>query len=351
MSNEDISLYVGAPASCIVNFDSNIIKIVALHLRYGKSDSENLEFTTSGMSLLGMAYDDTTYTFEVTLSDGFVIDTITVSDPDNEMAGKLVSVSDTSFDILAGSGGISQTITVTSKAASSSTDETWVLKSSGMTAPDNAIDTAINFKNAAGDAFTRINIYAEGKGLHISYYNGTEETFACSGGDGVTGSNATITFLTSPTGDLLEWLQANGTKQQETLTPVLSAGTYKWADILGNMPASTDFFDIKINFTSNNNNYSALGVYSEGIKLPVVKLRYVASDDSTTAYNEGDWVVDSYQTLIIVEDQQVSQAFYNWAITGGNLVKQTTSSAPKLMSFGGKYFKTSSGKYLAPPQN
>jgi len=231
------------------------------------------------------------------------------------------------------------------------TDETWVLKSSGMTAPDNAIDTAINFKNAAGDAFTRINIYAEGKGLHISYYNGTEETFACSGGDGVTGSNATITFLTSPTGDLLEWLQANGTKQQETLTPVLSAGTYKWADILGNMPASTDFFDIKINFTSNNNNYSALGVYSDGIKLPVVKLRYVASDDSTTAYNEGDWVVDSYQTLIIVEDQQVSQAFYNWAITGGNLVKQTTSSAPKLMSFGGKYFKTSSGKYLAPPQN
>ncbi len=94
-----------------------------------------------------------------------------------------------------------------------SSGETWLLKSSGMTAPSSAIDVNINFHNAVSANFTRINIYSEGKGVHISYYNNSSETTVNTGGDGVTGDNATLTFATAPTGDLLTWLQANGTKQ------------------------------------------------------------------------------------------------------------------------------------------
>ena len=94
-----------------------------------------------------------------------------------------------------------------------SSGETWVLKSSGMVAPSNIIDETINFTNLIGTAFTRITIESEGKGVGITYYNGSNITYAVTGGDGVTGDNATLTFETAPTGVLLTWLQANGTKQ------------------------------------------------------------------------------------------------------------------------------------------
>lgn len=94
-----------------------------------------------------------------------------------------------------------------------SSGETWVLKASGMVAPNNEIDVTINFHNAANDNFTRITIYEEGPGVHIEYINGDDSTYASTGADGVTGDNATLTFDTAPTGDLLTWLQANGTKQ------------------------------------------------------------------------------------------------------------------------------------------
>lgn len=93
------------------------------------------------------------------------------------------------------------------------TGETWVLKSSDMVAPSNTIDETINFTNLIGTAFTRITIKSEGKGVNITYYNGSNITYVLTGGDGVTGDNATLTFETAPTGALLTWLQANGTKQ------------------------------------------------------------------------------------------------------------------------------------------
>ena len=94
------------------------------------------------------------------------------------------------------------------------------MKSSGMVAPSNTIDETINFTNLIGTAFTRITIESEGKGVGISYYNGSNRTYVTTGEDGVTGDNATLTFETAPTGDLLTWLQANGTKQGGGTTTV-----------------------------------------------------------------------------------------------------------------------------------
>lgn len=99
------------------------------------------------------------------------------------------------------------------KVEEPSTGETWVLKSSGMVAPSNIIDETINFTNLIGTAFTRITIESEGKGVGITYYNGSNKTYVTSGESGVTGDNATLIFETAPTGALLTWLQANGTKQ------------------------------------------------------------------------------------------------------------------------------------------
>lgn len=91
--------------------------------------------------------------------------------------------------------------------------ETWVLKSSGMVAPVLKIDETINFYNKVNTHYTRITIEKEGKGVGINYFDGELSKIIASGEFGVSGDDGTITFETAPTGDLLTWLQANGTKQ------------------------------------------------------------------------------------------------------------------------------------------
>ncbi len=110
--------FIGAPASITMKFDSNIVKVVGVGI--GSGDT-NLEWTTSDTTQRGQVDDGTIYTFNVTLAAGFIIDKVTLSDtssPNGEF-GELMSTSDTSFKILAGSGGIGQTITITSKQAPS----------------------------------------------------------------------------------------------------------------------------------------------------------------------------------------------------------------------------------------
>lgn len=106
-----LQFFAPAPADLIINFDSNVTKVVGVALGSGNTD---LEWSTSGTAYKGLANDGTTYTFNVTLASGYIIDKVTLSDPDTA-AGKLVSISDTSFQIIAGSGRISQTVTITSK--------------------------------------------------------------------------------------------------------------------------------------------------------------------------------------------------------------------------------------------
>lgn len=109
--------FIGAPASITMKFDSNIVKVVGVGIGSGNSD---IEWTTSGSTQRGVADDGTTYIFNVTLADGFIIDKVTLSDTDPQAGtGELVSTSDTSFRILAGFSGINQTVTISSKQAPS----------------------------------------------------------------------------------------------------------------------------------------------------------------------------------------------------------------------------------------
>ena len=99
---------VPAPASLTINFDSNIISIT------GPSNMSGT-ITTSGESLGGSAADGMGYKFTVALQDGYIIDSI--STELNEYCGYLDRFGADYFWIVAESGGINGTITITSKLA------------------------------------------------------------------------------------------------------------------------------------------------------------------------------------------------------------------------------------------
>lgn len=107
-------------------------------------------------------------------------------------------------------------------------------------------------------------------------------------------------------------------------TKTLEAGTYKWVD----SPSQPDsYFDV-FDFSFEINNGSIVGLVGLGT-APTSHawgLYYYAEDESgdIVAYN-GDtgWRNEAYKTITLSTDQTVSADFYNWAITGGNLVKQT----------------------------
>lgn len=98
--------FIGAPAELTINFDAHITKVS------GRFNGSTLkEWTTSGSTQTGAANDGETYYFTVTLEDGYVIDTI------SGLADQVTIVSETEFGIVADSGGIYGTITITSKLA------------------------------------------------------------------------------------------------------------------------------------------------------------------------------------------------------------------------------------------
>lgn len=108
----NLQRFAGAPSRIIINFDSHITKVSSVF----NSSGETTEWTTSGASNFVSCTDGTTYTFNVTLEDGYVMDNVTLDDINTEY-GELTATTDTTFSILAGISGIQQTITITSKAA------------------------------------------------------------------------------------------------------------------------------------------------------------------------------------------------------------------------------------------
>lgn len=107
----DLQRFAGSPAAITIVFDNHITKVTA-ELVDGTH-----EWTTSGTRDVGTAGDGNDYTFNVTLKDGYIIDNVT-ADSTDVAVGTIKSISDTSFIVTAGSGGIGQTFTITSKKSS-----------------------------------------------------------------------------------------------------------------------------------------------------------------------------------------------------------------------------------------
>lgn len=94
------------------------------------------------------------------------------------------------------------------------------------------------------------------------------------------------------------------------------AGTYKWINTLSQ---PTGEISVSLNFETVGGDFTAITVTLQNPKY------YVAmSYGSDIIYHDGNWDnSDDYQTITLSTPQTVSAEFYNWAITGGNLVKQT----------------------------
>lgn len=110
----------------------------------------------------------------------------------------------------------------------------------------------------------------------------------------------------------------NGTKVFKKSTGVtLEAGTYKWKDTLA--APTSNLGTINMQFVdSASNNYI-------GIIVSTSTMQYSISDvtnEKAYSISADNWFSDDFKTITTSTDQTVSQEFYDWAITGGNLVKQ-----------------------------
>jgi len=106
-------------------------------------------------------------------------------------------------------------------------------------------------------------------------------------------------------------------------TKTLAAGTYKWVTVpIEAETALGNGVETNMNFTSNGTNFTTVKA-TVIVDTKISKIVY----DSTIAYEkeEGGWTNTTYQTITLATDQQVSADFYEWAITGGNLVQETAA--------------------------
>lgn len=99
----------------------------------------------------------------------------------------------------------------------------------------------------------------------------------------------------------------------------LEAGTYKWVNNPNVNAVSIE--DMKLHFTSDHgmNFYSIYVNWSDGPG----EIWYYYSEPLSVYYDNAWDSSGDFQTIILSTTQTVSAEFYNWAITGGNLVKQT----------------------------
>ena len=95
---------------------------------------------------------------------------------------------------------------------------------------------------------------------------------------------------------------------------VLEAGTYKWVD---HVPINVDL-EQSISFDSNSTAFNIISVI-RGSHMQYGNISVFLAAD-------GGWQDSAYKTITLSTDQTVSAEFYEWAITGGNLVKQESET-------------------------
>lgn len=188
---------------CQFNFDSHITKIT-----YGSGWTTN----TSGSTFSGNG-PDMSGTYTVELENGYVIDTVTITE------GTLDSKTDNSFTITVNRYDATTIVNITSKQQTSSSGETWLLNESLIdTTSEMGFNASIGF-TSNNETFTSISLLlrAGREGVQLEY--GSTTVYNSIIGSGWTNqAYRTINFAKPPSGDLLTWLQENGTKQGSTPT-------------------------------------------------------------------------------------------------------------------------------------
>lgn len=237
-----------------INWDSNITKVSVI-----EEGGSGHEYTRSGEMTTLLA--NRPYTATVTLNSGYILDSVTT----NEDGVTISNITDTTF-IFKGITGTGPTITLTSKSnvskvsidlttltgwdnvssgehqisvvakatgyldsakstavsftkANVSTGETWVLNDN-ISSADRLSKVEISF-TSNNEKYTGFQYERAVLSYFISDGSSTDIANVDLRGETTSWTNTaykTITFETTPTGDLLTWLQANGTKQGGTNT-------------------------------------------------------------------------------------------------------------------------------------
>lgn len=130
-----------------------------------------------------------------------------------------------------------------------------------------------------------------------------------SGWANLSAGNHTIKIKAKGTGYKDSELSAGVTVSKAASTVTLEAGTYKWNDSVSLIDIDQD-----IEFTSNNTQYTIIKS-NEGRAVITYTTSYMAA-----VYNNGAWTDNSYKTITLSTDQQVSQEFYTWFIANANKV-------------------------------
>lgn len=205
----------GALKNCEFNFDSHITKI---------TNSAGISINTSGSTFSGTGL-DMSGTYTVELENGYVIDTVTITN------GTLDSKTDNTLTISVNSNDDTTIVNITSKQSSSSSGETWLLNESlGMdTLSKTNVTFTSNNENFVGIAYSTSSM---GPQTLWYYKNDTEYVVACEYGTYSNQAYRTIKFNNAPTGNLLTWLQTNGTKQGST--PTYSFKHWKKSNVVVN---------------------------------------------------------------------------------------------------------------------
>ena len=105
----------------------------------------------------------------------------------------------------------------------------------------------------------------------------------------------------------------------------LMAGTYKWKSVLSGTwlgKVSNNKPLAEFSFRSNGKSFQKImqvrNSFNGNQQMQYWSPAYLVYDFTTNA-----WDNTAYQTITLATDQQVSADFYEWAITDGNLVKQS----------------------------
>ncbi len=120
------------------------------------------------------------------------------------------------------------------------------------------------------------------------------------------------------------WAKANG-------GVLLEKGTYKWVD---SPTTPNSAISTYLNFTSNSSNYIKLS-YSVGAPSSRIIDYHDTEASHLDVYSMTDgWTNDAYKTITTTADQYIDYDFYNYAITGEQLVKQEVTPTTGTVKFG-----------------
>ncbi len=115
--------------------------------------------------------------------------------------------------------------------------------------------------------------------------------------------------------NFVEWAKENG-------GVLLEAGEYKWVDE-PNLSLLEDVINIVLDFTTGN--MSGSNVQAQPTKGGNILYAWSTGGDETIYFGAGSWSNETYKTITTTTNQYINYDFYTWAITGNQLIKQTSN--------------------------